>query len=258
MSNEKYTAIILAAGKGRRMGTDVPKQYLELDGHPILFYAIEAFEKSPVQDIVLVTGDDEIDYCKEKIVKRYGFSKIRTIVTGGKERYHSVYEGLRACENTDYVLIHDGARPFVNAEMIQNAMQEVKKYDACVCAVPAKDTIKISDENNFTKETPDRKYMWIVQTPQTFSYTKIKTAYERMLESSDVSVTDDAMVMEQFGSQKVKLIMGDYNNIKITTPDDLIAGAAILKSRREMKGRFKMEREFWEQGFRNRDLETGI
>lgn len=225
----KYTAIVLAGGSGKRMNTDVHKQYLLLEGKPVLYYSLKAFEDSSIDDIVLVVGAGEIPYCQENIVNRYGLKKVSAIVEGGKERYHSVYEGLKAAEGTDYVLIHDGARPFVDTGMIEHVMEEVKKYEACVVGMPVKDTIKIADRDTFAVDTPDRKYVWMVQTPQAFSYPLIYRAYTDMLQQEDESITDDAMVLERMTNRKVKLLEGSYRNIKITTPEDLLIAEAYLR-----------------------------
>lgn len=226
---EKITAIVLAAGAGKRMNSAVHKQYMQLEGKPLLYYALKAFEASAVTDIVLVVGAGEISYCKETIVDQYGIEKVSRIVTGGKERYHSVYEGLKAADGAQYVLIHDGARPFVTEEIIKYSIDTAKEYGACVVGMPVKDTIKVIGEDGFAKETPARSSLWQIQTPQTFSYPLILQAYERVLAQGDSAVTDDAMVLEQTMGQQVKVIEGDYRNIKITTPEDILVAEAYLK-----------------------------
>lgn len=231
----KYTAIVLAAGSGKRMNTAVHKQYLDIKGKPVLYYALHAFEQSSVDEIVLVVGKGETDYCRQEIVEKYGLKKVKKIVEGGKERYHSVYEGLKAADHPDYVLIHDGARPFILKKTIEQTMQEVKKYQACVVAVPVKDTVKIADEEGYAKETPERKYVWAVQTPQVFSYPMIYDAYEKALQQEDTSITDDAMVLEKVTGRKVRLIEGSYRNIKITTPEDLLIAECYLEYPEEEK-----------------------
>ncbi|MGN0352366.1 MAG: 2-C-methyl-D-erythritol 4-phosphate cytidylyltransferase [Roseburia sp.] len=224
-----YTAIVLAAGSGSRMNTKVKKQYLLLEEKPILYYSLKAFEESAVTDIVLVVGHGEVEYCKKEIVERYQFKKVTAIVEGGKERYHSVFEGLKAIKNTDYVLIHDGARPFVTNEILKRVMNSVVEYRACVVGMPVKDTIKIADENGYSKETPERKNVWMIQTPQCFEFGLIYEAYEKMLQKEDETITDDAMVLERVHGLPVKLIEGSYRNIKITTPEDLVIAEAYLK-----------------------------
>ena len=222
-------AIVLAAGKGTRMESDIQKQYLELGGKPLIYYALKAFEDSPVKQVILVTGRGETGYCRKEIVDKYGISKVKAIVEGGKERYHSVFEGLKQTSDADYVLIHDGARPFVNQEIIRRCMLEVPEYQACVVGMPVKDTIKIADEGGYAKQTPDRKNVWMIQTPQTFSYALIYEAYEEMLKTEDTAITDDAMVLERIKGKKSKLIEGSYRNIKITTPEDLLIANVYLQ-----------------------------
>lgn len=229
MEKQKYTAIVLAAGSGKRMNSKVHKQYLIIQDRPVLYYSLKAFEDSAVDEIVLVVGKGEEKFCRKEIVDKYGISKVKAIVEGGKERYHSVFEGLKQTSDADYVLIHDGARPFVNQDSIRRCMQEVQKYQACVVGMPVKDTIKIADEEGYAKQTPDRKNVWMIQTPQTFSYALIYEAYEEMLKTEDTAITDDAMVLERIKGKKSKLIEGSYRNIKITTPEDLLIANVYLQ-----------------------------
>lgn len=225
MQKEKNVAIILAAGQGKRMNSTIQKQYLLIKGYPVLYYAIKAFEESFVDDIILVTGAEEIEYCRKEIVERYGFKKVRKIVAGGKERYHSVYAGLQAAENADYVFIHDGARPFVTKEIIKRTLEGAKDHSACVAGMPVKDTVKIVDKNGLVEVTPDRNKVWLMQTPQTFLYDLIFNAYKKLIEMErdghSMSVTDDAMVLELITGKQTKVVEGSYENIKITTPSDL-------------------------------------
>lgn len=183
---KSYAAVVLAAGQGKRMGGNVHKQYLLLQGRPVLYYSLKAFEDSPVDDIVLVVGKGEVDYCKMEIVQKYGFTKVSRIVAGGSQRYHSVFQGLRAVRQADYVLIHDGARPFVDAGMIARSMDGAKKYGACVAGMPSKDTIKLIDAQGFAQSTPKRDRVWIVQTPQAFSFALIWQAYATLMEIESV------------------------------------------------------------------------
>ena len=229
MEKQKYAAIVLAAGSGKRMNSKVHKQYLIIQDRPVLYYSLKAFEDSAVDEIVLVVGKGEEKFCRKEIVDKYGISKVKAIVEGGKERYHSVFEGLKQTSDADYVLIHDGARPFVNEDIIRRCMQEVQKYQACVVGMPVKDTIKIADEGGYAKQTPDRKNVWMIQTPQTFSYALIYEAYEEMLKTEDTAITDDAMVLERIKGKKSKLIEGSYRNIKITTPEDLLIANVYLQ-----------------------------
>ncbi len=218
----KNVAIVLAAGQGKRMNSKVQKQFLLIKEKPVLYYTLNAFETSSlITDIILVTGKDEIEYCQKEIVEKYGFEKVRKIVAGGKERYHSVHHGIQAIDVADYVLIHDGARPFVDGDIIERVCEAVKEHKACVVGMPVKDTIKIADDNGFAAQTPDRRKVWQVQTPQTFEYHLIKEAYEKLLADEPEGITDDAMVVETMTNHKVKLVEGSYRNIKITTPEDL-------------------------------------
>lgn len=225
---ERYTAIILAAGSGKRMKSTVHKQYLQLSGKPVLYYAVKAFEESDVTNMVLVVGKDETQFCQETIIEKYHIKKNVKIVEGGKERYHSVFEGLKAAEGAEYVLIHDGARPLIDQEMIKRTIEAVKKYQACVVGVPVKDTIKVVDQDGYSKNTPNRNTLWQMQTPQAFAYQPIYAAYEKAVQQKDITVTDDAMVLEKITGQKTKIILGDYRNIKITTPEDLLIAEAYL------------------------------
>ena len=229
MEKQKYAAIVLAAGSGKRMNSQVHKQYLIIQDRPVLYYSLKAFEDSAVDEIVLVVGKGEEEFCRREIVDKYGISKVKAIVEGGKERYHSVFEGLKQTSDADYVLIHDGARPFVNQKIIRRCMLEVPEYQACVVGMPVKDTIKIADEGGYAKQTPDRKNVWMIQTPQTFSYALIYGAYEEMLKTEDAAITDDAMVLERTKGKKSKLIEGSYRNIKITTPEDLLIANVYLQ-----------------------------
>ena len=229
MEKQKYTAIVLAAGSGKRMNSKVHKQYLIIQDRPVLYYSLKEFQDSAVDEIVLVVGKGEEKFCRKEIVDKYGISKVKAIVEGGKERYHSVFEGLKQTSDADYVLIHDGARPFVNQDIIRRCVQEVQKYQACVVGMPVKDTIKIADEEGYAKQTPDRKNVWMIQTPQTFSYALIYEAYEEMLKTEDTAITDDAMVLERIKGKKSKLIEGSYRNIKITTPEDLLIANVYLQ-----------------------------
>ena len=226
---KRHVAIVLAAGKGSRMKSDIPKQYLILNGKPVLYYALRAFEDSFVDEIVLVTGAGQETYCKQEIVKKYGFTKVSAVIPGGKERYDSVYAGLCECRDCEYVLIHDGARPFVTEEILKRGLQKVKETGACVIGMPSKDTVKLSDEEGYVKETPNRKCVWTIQTPQIFSYSLIREAHDSIRQKDMSKITDDAMVVEQETGAKVALAEGSYQNIKITTPEDLDIAEAFLK-----------------------------
>lgn len=227
---EKNVVILLAAGQGKRMNSDVPKQYLLLGGRPVLFYALQAFQKAEcIDEIILVVGNGQIDYCQNEIVSKYSFTKVSKVIEGGAERYLSVYCGIKEAMDADNIFIHDGARPFIDGTTIEKSLEGVRKWEACVVGVPVKDTIKIVDECGFAKHTPDRGFVWIAQTPQVFKREILVEAYQKLMTLSEVQVTDDAMVVEQMLNKKVKLVEGSYKNIKITTPEDLIIGEQYLK-----------------------------
>ena len=232
---EKITAVVLAAGAGKRMHSDVHKQYMMLAGRPVLFYALQAFAESAVTDIVAVVGAGEIDYCRKEIVEKYHIQKVCAVVEGGRERYHSVYEGLKAADGSDYVLIHDGARPLVTADIISRSIACVREGDSCVVGMPVKDTIKVVGADGFAKETPKRSSLWQIQTPQTFPYGRIREAYEKVMAQGDSAVTDDAMMLETAFGEQVRVIEGSYQNLKITTPEDIMAAELYLNRKSEKK-----------------------
>ena len=217
------TGIILAAGKGTRVGTDTPKQFLPYRGRPLVCASLSVFNESPViDDIVLVTSEEYTDYCRTEIVERHAFSKVNKIVAGGRERYDSVWNALMACPDADYVLIHDSARPFVTEEIVERAAEAAKMYGAAAVGMPSKDTVKIADSEGFAETTPPRDRVWTIQTPQAFSRPLLVSANELLMKSGQMNgVTDDAMIVETSGLARVKLVEGSYENVKITTPADL-------------------------------------
>ena len=229
----KTVAIVLAAGSGKRMGTKVKKQYLALNDKPVLYYALKAFEDSFIDEIILVTSSDDIPYVQENVVDKFHFSKIKKIVEGGKERYNSVYNGIMAIDRCDvesdstYIFIHDGARPMINQDILARGLKAVVEYDACVIGMPSKDTVKIASEDGFVSETPNRSLVWNIQTPQIFKLNLISEAYEYVVgheeefKAQGVNITDDAMVLEAYSHHPVKLVEGSYENIKVTTPEDM-------------------------------------
>lgn len=225
------TAIVVAGGKGRRMGMEVNKQYLLLSGKEVVARTLEVFQKSPeVDEIILVSPEGEIEFCRENIVGKYNLNKVVKIVSGGSERQDSVYNGLVSCSSgTEVVLIHDGARPFVTEDMIKRSIEYAGEFGACSVGVPVKDTIKVLNSDNFAVDTPNRSSLYSVQTPQTFKYEIILKAHEK-LRTEGRAVTDDTMVVEEEG-YRVKFIEGSYTNIKITTPEDLIFAEAILRGK---------------------------
>ena len=236
MDYKKNYAIVLAGGKGSRMESDIPKQYINIDGYPVLYYSLKAFEDfDAVTGVILVTIADDIEYCRREMVNKYNFTKVKTIVAGGMERYDSVCNALDTIiEDNSLVFIHDGARPFITEEILERGMFGVQETGACVVGMPSKDTVKVADEADFVSETPDRKRVWTVQTPQIFSYDLIKKAHEGIRKKDMTAITDDAMVVEQESGVQVRLVEGSYQNIKITTPEDLDVAEVFLKKIEKM------------------------
>ena len=224
----KFTAIVLAAGSGKRMAQEIPKQYMGLGGMPLMVHCLKTFEESRVNDIVLVVAPGDVEKCQKEIIDRYNITKCKTIVEGGEERYNSVYAGLKAV-NDGYVLIHDCARAFLTVDIIHRCMSSVVLYESCVVGMPTKDTVKLTDDHRKVLDTPNRSNVWIVQTPQCFEYNLVRSAYDKIIPTADKSITDDAMIVEKATDHEVHMIEGSYLNIKVTTPEDIAFGEAILK-----------------------------
>ena len=220
--------VIVAAGTGSRMNMGINKQFIKLEGKEIIAYTIEKFyNNSNIEDIVVVVKEDESEFFKKEILDKYNFKNVK-IAYGGKERQDSVYNGLKLLdEKCDVVLIHDGARPFVSDKIIDKSIEEAKEHKAIVVGVPVKDTIKVIDNDNNIVDTPNRSVLWAVQTPQTFDYNILIDAYKDAFKNKFYG-TDDAMLVERIG-YKVKMLEGSYNNIKITTQEDLNVGSQILR-----------------------------
>lgn len=227
----RHVGIIMSAGKGLRVGGDIPKQYMELCGKPVLYYSIKAMQDSFIDEIIIVCGAGDEEYVRENIVNKYSLDKVRRIVEGGAERSDSVFNGLRAVLEPEkaYVYIHDGARPMLNNELLLAVREDVECFGTAVLGVNSKDTVKLVDENGFVSATPDRAFVWNIQTPQAFKGDDIIAAYEAFRERKNVKVTDDASVMECFGKLPVHITKGDYCNIKITTSEDFLTATNFLK-----------------------------
>ncbi|MBE5938069.1 MAG: 2-C-methyl-D-erythritol 4-phosphate cytidylyltransferase [Lachnospiraceae bacterium] len=235
MNNIKLGVIVLAAGRGSRMNSEIPKQYMDINGYPVLYYSLKCFEEYEiVNKIVVVTSPEDISMVQTDIVGKYNFSKVFDVVAGGKERYDSVYNALQCIGNVDYVMIHDGARPCITHRVLDRLMEEVISVKACVPAVPSKDTVRITDDRGYVTMTPDRSCVWNIQTPQTFEMKGIYNAYKNYFDSGKAfHVTDDAMLWEKYDGRRIKLVMGDYVNFKITTPEDMVALANHLSEGNE-------------------------
>lgn len=215
-------AIIPAAGFGIRMKVEIPKQFLKLDGKPILAMTLEKFNGcSLIDGIILVVPADDVDFCVSEIVEKYCFNKVLKVTAGGKRRQDSVRSGIKAIEGgCDCVLIHDGVRPFVTIETIKNSIEAIKDERAVITAVPAKDTVKKAGKEGYVAKTYERRLLWLIQTPQAFRYDDILNAHKKAEAEAWDEVTDDAMLMEKLGIP-VKIIEGSEDNIKVTTPHDL-------------------------------------
>lgn len=222
------TAIILAAGKGKRMNAGMNKQFINLKGRPLLAHTLEAFQNcEAIDSIILVAGMDELQLCKEQVLDVYPFTKVDKLIKGGDERQQSVYNGLAALDTgCEVVVIHDGARPIVPGNIIEKCIEGAKAYGAVSAGMPAKETVKILDGNGFVECTPKRETVWVTQTPQAFQPEIIRRAHENAL-GGGISGTDDAFLAECLGI-KVKMIESSYENIKVTTPEDIILAEIIL------------------------------
>lgn len=225
---EKVAAVIVAGGSGSRMGTKVKKQYLKLKSKEILVHTVERFSTiAMIEEIIVVTGKEDIDYVTKLLKENYKLEKVKAVVAGGKERQDSCYNGIGHVSDTmDYIIVHDGARPLISEAVILESIEKVKEYKACVVAVPVKDTIKVVDETGKVSHTPPRQTLWSIQTPQIFEKELLIKAYAEA-QTNHIKATDDSMIVEALG-QAVYIVQGEYNNIKITTPEDLLLAERLL------------------------------
>jgi len=225
----KTIAIIPAGGSGRRMQGNLSKQYLLLDGIPVLVHTLSIFQKSPtVDEIFLIVPENDVEFARKHIVESYGISKVSRLLKGGRERQDSVRQGIHALgRDDDIVVIHDGVRPFVTEEILHAVISEVLKGTAVTVGVPVKDTVKSVDSRGWVAETLDRDRLWLIQTPQAFTRDIIKKAYEDAYRDNYYG-TDDASLVERMGIN-VKVIHGSYDNIKITTKDDIVLAKILMK-----------------------------
>jgi len=223
-------AIIVAAGKGLRMKCPTPKQYIDLEGVPLVSRTIKAFDGcASIDKIILVVPAGDIGFCIEKIINPSGIRKQVIPVAGGPERQDSVYKGILSIDNNkSVVVIHDGVRPFVNPSVIEECIREASLHGACILGLPASDTLKLADGSGYIDRTIERDSIWLAQTPQAFHYDLIKKAHETARRECFTG-TDDALLVERLG-EKVRMIRGSAYNIKITTPDDLAFARAMLQT----------------------------
>lgn len=225
------TAIIVAAGKGTRMNAGMNKLFMLINGKPLLAHTLQIFQScKAIDSIIIVTGREEMQLCKEQILDTYGFDKVDKLVCGGRERQQSVRNGIiELDENCSIVVIHDGARPIVSDDIIERCMEGAELYGAVSAGMPVKETIKLVNEEDFVEYTPERERVWITQTPQAFKKDIIREAHE-IADIKGIKGTDDAFLVERMGI-KVKMIEGSYENIKVTTPEDLIIAETIMNKK---------------------------
>ena len=226
--NSKITVLIPAAGEGSRMKVSVKKPYLTLGKKPILAHTIARFEQhSAIDEIFVVVDRADVEMCRTTILKPYRYQKVQQLVTGGETRQISVFNALRTLtDDVEFVLVHDGVRPFVTEEIIFECLTATAEWGAAVTAVPVKETIKVANEELFVVDTPERHRLWRVQTPQCFRKSLLVEAHEKARRNG-ITATDDAALVEQLG-HPIKLVTGSYRNIKLTTPEDLRIAETFL------------------------------
>ncbi len=232
------SVIVAAAGMSNRMGSKINKQFIAIDNKPILVHTLEKFEHCEyIDEIIVVSKEDEVDYCRREIVEKYKFNKVKKIIAGGQERQDSIYNGIMGLnKKSEIVLTHDGARPFIREKDIIKGIQGVINHGACVIGVPVKDTIKVvNDGSDKVHHTPKRSLLWAAQTPQCFWTDILRDGYQYAQEEGIVA-TDDSSLVEKKG-HPITMVMGSYDNIKITTPEDLIIGESLLKDMDDIKMR---------------------
>lgn len=236
----KVVAIIPSAGKGKRMAHSVPKHFIRLEDKPVLAYTLEAFEKCPdVNQVLLVVRSGEEKYCLKEVVEKYQFRKVLKVVIGGERRQDSVYNGMKELDqDTDIVVIHDSVRPFVQPALISETIKLAMYVDGVVAALPVKDTIKEVTRDGLIKGTPNRDSLWLAQTPQTFKKRVLEEAFMKAF-TDNFHGTDEASLVERIGG-KVKIIEGSPENIKITTKEDLLLAEFILRTKSKLKVKNKI------------------
>ena len=227
----RVTALIPAAGMGKRMGKAMAKQFLPLGDKPMLSHTLLVFQRSSeIDEIIPILSEDDMEMCLKDVIEAFHITKVRTLVVGGRERQDSVYNGLRKVEkDAAVVLVHDGVRPFVTQQMIRECVEAARQGDCVAVGVPLKDTVKEVDRAGIVRRTLERSRLWAIQTPQAFPLRVLRQAYDESYKKK-VFGTDDATLVERAGNS-VRVIMGSYENIKITTPEDLILAEEILKRR---------------------------
>ena len=241
-------ALVPAAGRGLRMGGSVPKQFLSIGGEPLIVQSLRTLQAAPVVgQIILAVPSADIEYCQQEIVLRHGFTKVTKVVAGGAERQDSVRHAMaQVPSDTDIVLIHDAVRPFVTQRMIEEVVAASWKEGAAIIALPMRDTVKQVRTDGMIERTVDRTPLWLAQTPQAFRRDWIETAHEKA-HAEGVRATDDAFLVEWLG-YSVAVVEGSGENIKVTRPEDLVIGEAILASRMKESGAGQKRRRHVKSG----------
>lgn len=234
--HERLNIVVAAAGTGSRMKSSTNKQFMLLGNRPVLTYCLDFFEAQPeVGSMVIVCRADEVDYCRREIIQGYRYSKVSAVIAGGPERQDSVWNGLRCLQpKQDWVAIHDGARPLLTVKVFREVFRAARQFGAAIPGLPPKDTLKTVDSQHFVHETLNRAAIVAVQTPQIFRVSDLLKAYE-LARTDNFSGTDDASLYERYIG-KVKVVEGDHQNLKITTPEDLALAEAILQARADSRG----------------------
>lgn len=226
----KIVVIVVAGGKGTRMGNTVKKQYMKLKGKEVLVHTLEKFEQmEEVDEMIVVVSEEDIAFVKKDLCEKYNLYKVSKIIAGGKERQDSVRNGLHCIDpSCEFVIVHDGARPFIEKETIRRCLNKAKEKGACIVAVPVKDTIKICNtESKIVEQTPERSTLWAIQTPQIFKRSILEKAYHYAEKNNRVG-TDDSMLVEAI-KEPVYMVEGEYTNIKITTKEDILLAESLLE-----------------------------
>lgn len=228
----KVVAVVPAGGTGKRMGVGTPKQFLMLGGVPMMLHALRVLDRTPgVTEVILVVPKEERDRALAEVVERYGLKKVLKVVPGGATRQESVQHGLNEVdEDVEIVVVHDAVRPFITEDRIERSIEAARKHGGAIVAVPMKDTPKQAGPDRLIQRTLDRTDLWLAQTPQTFRRALVAEAY-RKAAIAHVHATDDAALVERLG-HKVAIVEGSWENIKITTPEDMILAEAILAARK--------------------------
>jgi 2-C-methyl-D-erythritol 4-phosphate cytidylyltransferase len=232
LTGQRVAALIPAAGRGLRMGGMIPKPYLRLGAREILAHTLDVFEAcAAIDEVWIIIAPEHISFCQQTIVERYGYRKVKGVVTGGTTRQESVWNGLQHLgDRVDLVVVHDGVRPFVTEAILRDTLSHAVRYGAAIAAVPVKDTLKRVSEAGDVEATVSRDRLWRVQTPQAFQRSLLQAAFLHAREQG-VTVTDEAALLESLG-RVVKVVLGIESNIKVTTPDDLLFAENVIRTLR--------------------------